>query len=155
TGRARTLLERQWPQDGQEDLRGFEWRYLWGLCRDGSRQTLHGHADVISAVAFSPDGQILATAGRHSIRLWNLATQRYVRQITGGAGINSMAFAGDGKTLAIADTGAVRLWDVVGRCERPRLPHPTPVCVIALSSNNILAAGGYDGTIRIWDIATR
>jgi hypothetical protein len=25
------------PQPGQEDLRGFEWRYLWGLCQDGSK----------------------------------------------------------------------------------------------------------------------
>src|SRR5262249_4345610 len=32
-GRARDLLDRQQPKAGEEDLRGFEWRYLWQLCQ--------------------------------------------------------------------------------------------------------------------------
>lgn len=57
--RARELLEVQRPRIGEEDLRGFEWRYLWRLCRGDEQTTLRGHS--VSAVAFSPDGQILAT----------------------------------------------------------------------------------------------
>src|SRR5262249_23454219 len=101
TGRARDLLERQWPQPGQEDLRGFELRYLWPLCRDGSRYTLRGHTDSVTAVAFSRDGKTLATGSLdRSIRLWDVGSRRHVRLVS-YKGL-SVALAPDGKTLAIA-----------------------------------------------------
>jgi hypothetical protein len=85
-GAARAVLERHLPQAGPEDLRGFEWRYFWQLCQDGSRQTLRGHRRGVSAVAFAPDGQTLATCGDDlSLRLWHLASQRQV-QLLGRAG---------------------------------------------------------------------
>src|SRR5581483_10445060 len=38
------LLEAYWPRSGQEDLRGFEWRYLWRLSQRGdARFTVRGH----------------------------------------------------------------------------------------------------------------
>ncbi len=39
-GRARELLNRQRPQSGQQDLRGWEWRYLWQQCRSDALFTL-------------------------------------------------------------------------------------------------------------------
>jgi WD40 repeat protein len=155
TGRARALLERQLPQDGQEDLRGFEWRHLWHLCRDGSRQTLPGHMQSVAGIAFSPDGQSLAISGGNSVRIWDVATQRHVR-IVGGL-VGSVAFAADGKTLAILEYlgGGIRLWDVAARCERTTLKPPTRAVALALSPDNLLAVGCQDGTIRTWDLATR
>src|SRR5262249_42443500 len=60
--RARELLERQRPRGDEEDLRGFEWRYLWRLCQDGSLHTFTGHTGGIWAVSFTPDGTILTSA---------------------------------------------------------------------------------------------
>ena len=120
TGRTLTLLEQQQPRDGEEDLRGFEWRYLKALCRDGSRLTLRGHTADITAVAFSPpDGKTLATsAADRSIRLWDLASQRHLRLSGwGDQGQVLIAFSPDGKTLAGTnqlDT-SVHLRDVAGR----------------------------------------
>ena len=110
---ARAALERHLPQAGQEDLRGFEWRYLWGLCQDGSRHTLRGHTAAVSAVAFAPDGQTLATRGDdYSVRLWDMASRRHVKLLgyrsLSGQYCGSLAFAPDGKTLAIADVLARR-----------------------------------------------
>jgi len=39
-GRARRLLDRHRPQPGEEDLRGWEWRYLWQLTRSSALVTL-------------------------------------------------------------------------------------------------------------------
>src|SRR5262249_49161639 len=53
---ARELLALEVPANGREDLRGFEWHYLWRLC-DGQREslrTLHGHTDEVYCVAYSP-----------------------------------------------------------------------------------------------------
>src|SRR6185503_13876848 len=41
-GRARDLLDRQRPKPGEEDLRGFEWRYLWQLCQSDELASFHG-----------------------------------------------------------------------------------------------------------------
>jgi eukaryotic-like serine/threonine-protein kinase len=155
--RAQALLERQVPQAGQEDLRGFEWRYLWRLCGDGSRQTLRGHTGPVNGVTFAPGGQTLITncLVDRSIRFWDVATQRHVRLV--GGFIVSVACAPDGRTLAILEGSnrGIRLWDVAARCELPALPHPTAVGAAAFSPDNLLAAGCKDGTIQFWDVAAR
>ena len=156
-GRARALLARQWPAIGQEDLRGFEWRHLWSLCRDGSRQTLRGHTGEVTAVAFSPDGKILATSGSdRAVRLWDIGLQRQVKHL--GITSGSVAFAPDGKTLAIAGGGdrSIHLWDVAAKCERASLSHRADAEAVAFSPDGkLLASCSWDQTVRIWDVATQ
>src|SRR6185503_15551410 len=55
-GRARRLLERHRPQPGEEDLRGWEWRYLWQLTRSSALVTLTNRPVRGFSVSFSPDG---------------------------------------------------------------------------------------------------
>src|SRR5205807_5704149 len=60
--RAEKLLDRWRPGAARPaDLRGWEWYYLRGLCQ--GRFALPGHAGRATAVAFSPDGKRLASAG--------------------------------------------------------------------------------------------
>src|SRR5207244_9989307 len=81
-GRARDLLNRQWPQAGEDDLRGFEWRRLWQLCRDRSRQTLRGHTAAVTFATFSRDGNMLATSGSdHSVCIWHIVPQRRLKLV--------------------------------------------------------------------------
>jgi serine/threonine protein kinase len=61
-GRLLDLLEEQRPKSGQEDLRGFEWYYLWRLCHS-DLVTLKGHTGTVRSVAFSPDGRRIASGG--------------------------------------------------------------------------------------------
>src|SRR2546427_3907116 len=94
------LLNAHVPQHGEEDLRGFEWYYLWRLChRD--LFTLQ-HADLVNTVAFSPDGKRLASGSADGIvKLWDAATGQELLTLKGHTDIVfSVAFSPDGKRLA-------------------------------------------------------
>jgi len=85
-GRARRLLERHRPQPGEEDLRGWEWRYLWQLTRGSALATLTNRPMMQGfSVGFSPDGKSLAVGwwdGR--VDLWDVPGRRWVRALTDG-----------------------------------------------------------------------
>jgi serine/threonine protein kinase/WD40 repeat protein len=82
-GRARRLLDRHRPQPGEEDLRGWEWRYLWQLTRSRALVTLTNRPTRGLDVSFSPDGNRLAVGwldGR--VDLWDVPGRRQVRALT-------------------------------------------------------------------------
>jgi WD40 repeat protein/serine/threonine protein kinase len=155
TGRARELLEKQWPEPGQADLRGFEWRYLWPRCQDGSRLSLLGHRAGVARIGLSlaADGRTLASCGSdHRICIWDLESGRHTRLLNLGA--QAATFAPDSKTLAIAEANALRLWDVRARCTRAIFPNSSWGFSVAFSADGKLLAVGGMGIVRIWDVAT-
>ena len=83
-GKARRLLERHRPRPGEEDLRGWEWRYLWQLTRGSALVTLTNRPNHQGfSLAFSPDGKTLAVGwwdGR--VELWDVPARRWVRALT-------------------------------------------------------------------------
>ncbi|MCW5554810.1 MAG: protein kinase [Verrucomicrobiae bacterium] len=83
-GRARRLLDRHRPQPGQEDLRGWEWRYLWQLTRSSALATLTNRPTTRGwSVSFSPDGSRLAVGWWDGhVDLWDVPGRRLVRVLT-------------------------------------------------------------------------
>ena len=65
-------------------------------------QTLTGHSDWVRSVAFSPDGQLLASGSDdNTIKLWQPGTGNQIRTLTGHSNwVISVAFSPDGQLLA-------------------------------------------------------
>ena len=89
---------------------------LWDTGTWEHVRTLEGHTATVGWVAFSPDGDMLASAGGwydDTVRLWDTRTWKQTHTLAGhNRGVDSVAFSPDGFTLASAgDDDTVRLWD--------------------------------------------
>jgi hypothetical protein len=102
-GRAQALLNRQRPQPGQRDLRGWEWRYLWQFCRSDAQSVLCQKNFSISSLAGSPDGKWVAVGEdeKGGLSLWNLETKAEIK-VPAGDGRVRVAFSPREPLLAIA-----------------------------------------------------
>ena len=116
------------------------------------------HDSSVGSVVFSPDGQMLASAGNdNTIRLWDLSAPAAPPiELAANAGpVFDVAFSPDGQTLASGDAGGtVRLWDLADPTASPSvLPgHDGAAATVAFNSDGkMLASGGEDGVVRVWD----
>jgi len=117
------------------------------------------HECPVGALAFSPDGKVLATGSEDSVvRLWDAATGKLLRSLAGHRGrILALAFAPDGRRLASGSSDEdVRVWDPATAQLRFRCQgHDGSVLAVAFSPDGkTLASGSYDQTLQLWDGVT-
>ena len=77
--------------------------------------TLDGHTDPVYAIAWSPDGKMLATAGfDNTVRLWDAATRKEIKKYDGHTKlVLAVAIAPDGKhILSGSQDNTAKIWDV-------------------------------------------
>jgi hypothetical protein len=125
--------------------------------------TLPGHADVVRALAFTPDGTKLAAAGglparSGEIKIWDLQTHRLLETMTGHKDcIYSVAISPDGKLVASGSYDKlILLWEIDrGRQIRTLKDHIDAVFSVAFSPDGKrLASGAQDRSVKIWDVAS-
>jgi WD40 repeat protein len=160
-GRGGELLRAHWPERGEPDLRGFEWRYLWNQCRGDNFHTFRGHSNVVCCVAFSPDGKTLASGSwDSSVKLWDVANRRLVTTLPGR--VAWLAFSNDGETLATAGGDSVKLWNVnthqliftLKEEKAARIAFSPVGTLLAIGYGHPVFGDGVGGPIKLWDYVT-
>lgn len=118
------------------------------------------NASVMSSVAFSLDGKMLASGGGwendNVIYLWEVENQKQICVLRGHAGpVNTVAFSPDGKLLASGgQDNSIRFWDVQTQKQVGIIQNPEGwITSVAFGPDGKwLASGSVDSTVRIWDV---
>jgi WD40 repeat protein len=130
---------------------------LWEVSTGKEIQTISSaHTEYAVAVAWSPDGTMLASSGGEGVvKLWNAKTGKELASLQGpvtGKG-HSLAFSPDGTLLASvgSEEHALRLWDVARRKEVVTLKkHTKQIWSVAFSRDGKKIVTAGDDAVRVW-----
>jgi WD40 repeat protein/serine/threonine protein kinase len=142
-----------------KDLRGWEWYYLMRRCK--VEPLVIRDKTAVNGVAFSPNGEILASAGGDgAIRIWNSKTGKVIQEFKGthDKGACSVAFHPDGQHFASSGAdGLVKIWDLSTglevfseRCDALRTFGAAYTVAFCPTDGRYLAAGS-GGTVTLWN----
>jgi WD40 repeat protein len=120
------------------------------------RRTLQGSRSALTKLAWSPDGQTIASGSNdHIVYLWDTQISKLPRTFTGHTRVvTSVTWSPDGQMLASgSDDNTVRLWNVQAGTSLWTLKgHRRNVTSVAWSGDgHTLASASDDGTIRVWN----
>src|SRR5437899_2135302 len=130
-----------------------------------AENTLAKYRQAITDLAFSPDGGLLASLGRHgegALRLWRpderagAIVWAEVAAVPMGRCL-ALRFDGSGERLAVMCEREVLLLDVATRSETVRVsnPHREALTAFDLATNGTrLLTAGHEGEVAVWDTAT-
>ena len=128
--------------------------------------TYHGHTDGVYTVAWSPDGQRIASGGKdHTVQVWpvtlfesggQLQKSSIITYRGHNSAVQAVAWSPDGKRIASAGDN-VHIWNgLTGEHIYTYTKHTTSITLevqaVAWSPNGrYIASGGMEGTVQVWN----
>lgn len=151
-------LVRRWIAEGAHDDSPAQ----GGALVDAKHPPVYRLAPVVSALDYSPDGQLLAVSGYHEVLLHKPDGSELIARLVGlSERIESLAFSPDGKLLAVTGGspgrfGEIQIWDVAKRqlVLSQSLTYDTIYGVSWTPDGTRIAFGCADNTLRAIDVAT-
>jgi serine/threonine protein kinase/WD40 repeat protein len=130
---------------------------IWDLGSPRTLSVCRGGPYDIFALAFSPDGSLLATSGRGSARLFDVATGRFLLSLEAGDPITGLAFAANGRRLALASPNqsvGVQIWELLpGRGQLELHGLGRQVSLVRFSPDGRrLAALAQNWQVALWEL---
>ena len=112
----------------------------------------------VLAIAFSPDGQLLATGNANcEIHLWRVSDRQRLLTLEGHTGwVRRVAFSPDNHFLAsTSEDCTVKVWRLPeGKCQHTLSDHTSSVYGVVFSPDSqLLITSSNDCTVRIWNVA--
>ncbi len=134
---------------------------LWNLKTLKPVRSLTGHRNWISALAFSPNGQLLASSSLdQTIRVWDLQTGTPMMILYPNQVVTTLAFSPDGATLAsgsrlvtsnsVASQIPLQLWDLKSQRIQGSI-QTGPINALAFSPDGQWLAAGAQDT-KLWQL---
>lgn len=125
----------------------------------GAVRLFTGHTDLVTDVAFSPDGsRAVSGAEDNTLIVWEVATGEIQHTLTGHTdAVNAVAFSPDGSLIASAsEDDTVILWDAAsGALQQTLSGHTSRVLAVAFAPDGqTVVSGSRDNTLIVWDVAT-
>lgn len=114
------------------------------------------HLDIVQAMAFSPDGYLLASGGFQEVKLWRRPRNVQTAKLAGPAEVTAVAASADGKLLAVAGAdNTIKLWDLTSAQHLKDLAgHSATINALKFSADGAkLFSASADKTLRVWNTA--
>ncbi len=121
-------------------------------------RTLIGGTYSVNSVAFSPDGNTIASGSYdQNIKLWRVSDGTLLRTLAGHtSSVNSVTFSPNGNTVASGSfDNSIKIWQVSdGTLIRTLTGHTSSVRSVTFSPDGaMLASGSYDHSIKLWRVS--
>ena len=122
-------------------------------------KTLKGHLNVVSSVAYSPDGKhIVSSSWDETIKIWNTESGICLKTIEVGPDcVDSVTYSPDGKRIVTGLCyGSIKIWDANKHtCLKTLKAHINAVPSVKYSPDGKhIISNSFDGNIKIWDANT-